>query len=224
MVQSLTRQMHSDVKKRRSALLFAAGDLRRYALVKTMEFLPLIEDGKKVYAGFGKRLIAAILDMFIWMPVLFINHYFHGINIPIAISAIILNAAFFSIYSIYFNLHFGGSLGKLAVGIRITKPNGTKIGMREAFLRSSIDIIYGVLFTIFQLYAINQLDSATYLMATSIERMRMISPLYFDYFKHVNLFYDIWYWSEIIVILFNKRNRALHDLIAGTVVIHKEYA
>ena len=189
-----------------------------------MEFLPLLKNGKKVYAGFGKRLIAAVLDMFIWMPVLFIYHYFQGINIPIAISAIILNASFFSIYSIYFNLHYGGSLGKLAVGIRITKPNGTKIGIKEAFLRSSVDIIYGVFFTIFQIYAINQLDSNTYLIAISIERMRMITPLYPDYHRHMNLFYDIWYWSEIIVILFNKRNRALHDLIAGTVVIHKEYA
>ena len=31
-VNHITRQIHSDVKKRRFALLFAAGDLRRYAL------------------------------------------------------------------------------------------------------------------------------------------------------------------------------------------------
>jgi len=77
-----------------------------------MKFLPLLKHGQEVYAGFGKRLIASILDMVIWMPVFFI----------------------------------------------------------------------------------------------------------------IELFYDVWYWSEIIVILFNKRNRALHDFLAGTVVIHKKYA
>jgi uncharacterized RDD family membrane protein YckC len=30
----------------------------------------------------------------------------------------------------------------------------------------------------------------------------------------------VWIWSEIIVLLFNRRKRALHDFIAGTVVIH----
>ena len=29
---------------------------------------------------------------------------------------------------------------------------------------------------------------------------------------------QIWIWSEVIVMLFNKKRRALHDFIAGTVV------
>ena len=29
----------------------------------------------------------------------------------------------------------------------------------------------------------------------------------------------LWTWSELIVMLFNQRRRALHDFIAGTVVI-----
>ena len=29
---------------------------------------------------------------------------------------------------------------------------------------------------------------------------------------------QIWIWSEVVVMLFNKRRRVLHDFIAGTVV------
>jgi uncharacterized RDD family membrane protein YckC len=29
---------------------------------------------------------------------------------------------------------------------------------------------------------------------------------------------QIWVWSEVVVMLFNKRRRALHDFIAGTIV------
>jgi uncharacterized RDD family membrane protein YckC len=33
--------------------------------------------------------------------------------------------------------------------------------------------------------------------------------------------YNVWLVSEYIVMLTNKRRRSLHDLIAGTVVIHE---
>ena len=32
---------------------------------------------------------------------------------------------------------------------------------------------------------------------------------------------NVWVWSEFITILFNKRKKALHDYLAGTVVIRK---
>ena len=35
---------------------------------------------------------------------------------------------------------------------------------------------------------------------------------------------QIWIWSEFVVLLFNRRKRAIHDFIAGTVVILKEFA
>ena len=41
---------------------------------------------------------------------------------------------------------------------------------------------------------------------------------------HIQLFQTVWVWSEFIVLLCNKRKRALHDYIAGTVVVNKEYS
>ena len=37
----------------------------------------------------------------------------------------------------------------------------------------------------------------------------------------INSMFQIWFWGELIVLLFNKRRRAIHDFIAGTVVIKK---
>jgi len=34
---------------------------------------------------------------------------------------------------------------------------------------------------------------------------------------------NIWIWSEVIVLLFNKRKRAIHDFIAGTVIVKSKY-
>ena len=34
---------------------------------------------------------------------------------------------------------------------------------------------------------------------------------------------NIWTYSELIVLLMNSRKRALHDFIAGTVIVKKKY-
>ena len=190
----------------------------------SMDFLPTLKDEKKVYAGLWKRLCAAITDMLVWIPVLFIFYHIQSINIVTAVIATVIQGFSFSIYSIFLNLKYGGTLGKLAVGIRITKPNGEKIGLREALLRSSVDIIYGLLFVAFQVYAISQVDSDVYLAAGYMERMKLLGPYYPEYNKYSSIFFNVWYWGEMIVLLFNKRKRALHDFIAGTVVIHKKFA
>lgn len=43
-----------------------------------------------------------------------------------------------------------------------------------------------------------------------------------SWYNVANLAMNIWIWSEFIIMLTNKKRRALHDFIAGTVVIHKE--
>lgn len=190
---------------------------------KNMEFLPLNIDGKRVYAGFWKRLAAAIVDMPIFILIIYLFHFTQTVNIEVAIISAVVYSFLFPLYSVVFNLKYGGTLGKLAVGIRVTKPKGEKIDLREALLRSSVDIFFAVLFAVSQVYAISNVDPEAYLMAGYIEQMNLISPLYPAINKYTNILSWVWFWSEMVVLLFNKRKRALHDYIAGTVVIKKEY-
>ncbi|MFH3639525.1 RDD family protein, partial [Acinetobacter baumannii] len=44
------------------------------------------------------------------------------------------------------------------------------------------------------------------------------------WYSIVNSASELWTWSEFIVLLFNKRKRAIHDFIAGTIVIKKQYS
>ena len=143
-----------------------------------MEFLPLSKDGKHVYAGFWKRLGAAILDSVVWIPFLILFYYVPSINIDFALGVAIIQAFIYSFYSVSLNLIYGGTLGKLLVGIRITKPNGGKIGIQEALLRSAVDIIIGLVFTVARIYAFSQVDADAYLKAGYIDRMNLLAPLY----------------------------------------------
>jgi len=36
-----------------------------------------------------------------------------------------------------------------------------------------------------------------------------------------DILWTIWIWSELITMMFNERRRAIHDYMAGTVVIQK---
>jgi uncharacterized RDD family membrane protein YckC len=46
------------------------------------------------------------------------------------------------------------------------------------------------------------------------------SPIFFSVYRWSG---NIWYWSEFIVLLTNRRKRAIHDFIAGTVVVKDDY-
>jgi uncharacterized RDD family membrane protein YckC len=110
------------------------------------------------------------------------------------------------------------------VGIRITKPGGEPIDLREALLRSSVDMAFGLFFATLEVYAISQVNADAYLNAEYMEKSKLIMQFYPVLYKSVDILRAVWYCSEMIVLLFNKRKRALHDFIAGTVVIHKEFA
>jgi uncharacterized RDD family membrane protein YckC len=189
-----------------------------------MEFLPIISDGKRVYAGFWKRFCAGIVDAFVIMPFAFLFIWLESFDKNIAILITIPSTALFAMYHVYFNACFGGTLGKLAVEIRVAKPDGTKIGWAEAWKRSSVDIGFALLMLCVEVWALTQVNGEQYSATAFAKRMHLLQSYYPSWFYIVTIAQNVWIWSEVVVLLFNKRKRALHDFIAGTVVIHKEFA
>ena len=189
-----------------------------------MDFLPITKDGHKVYAGFWKRFGAATVDLLVFIPFIFIVHYLKGISIGIAMITVIIYSTLSSMYTIYFHYRFGATLGKMAVGIKVALPNGSAIGLKQAILRSSVDLGFALFIIIAQIIALSNVDPEQYLSAGWIERSRYIVPLFPAWYGVVAVGFRVWYWSELLVLLFNKRKRAIHDFIAGTVVIQQQYA
>ncbi len=190
-----------------------------------MEFLPIEKDGARVYAGFWRRFGALVVDAFVLAPFLIATlHWLPGVSIPVAMLAAIATPVVSLSYTIYFHYRWGATLGKMAAGIRVTVPNGSPIGFKQAFLRSAVDVGFAVLAVTATVIAIHHADPAQYLSAGSTERTAYIRTLSPAWRGIVDIAAQVWAWSEVIVLLFNKRKRALHDLIAGTVVIYKEHA
>lgn len=189
-----------------------------------MKFLPIRANGQKVYAGFWKRLCAGWADAFVIMPLAILFAWLEGFDRTLAIIIMIPASILFSIYNVYFNARFGGTLGKLAVGIRIVKPDGSRIDWPEAWKRSSVDLVFAFVVLVVQIWALTQVDPDRYASLKWIERTQLLGKHFPAWYNSVSIFQQVWIWSEVVVILFNKRKRAIHDFIAGTVVIHKKFA
>lgn len=189
-----------------------------------MDFLPIKSNGQKVYAGFWKRFCAGFADAFIIMPLAFLLGWIEGLDRTLAIVITIPSSILFAMYNVYFNARFGGTPGKLAVGIRITKPNGSRIDWPEAWKRSAVDLVFAFIVLIVQVWGLTQVDPGRYVSLGWIARTQLVDAHAPAWYVSISILQQVWIWSEVVVLLFNKRRRAVHDFIAGTVVIKKEYA
>ncbi len=187
-----------------------------------MEFLPIRIRGECVYAGFWKRLCAGAVDTIVIVPLNLLSLWLGGFDRILAIGIAIPASLLFAMYNVWFNARFGGTLGKLAVGIRVVKPNGTHIGWSEAWKRSAVDLVFAIIFLTFTVWALLQVNPEQYAsMGLTRNELLKMHPWFSDRFIMLS---DIWIWSEMLVLLFNHRKRAIHDFIANTIVVMKEFA
>ncbi|MBC2601666.1 RDD family protein [Puniceicoccus vermicola] len=188
------------------------------------KFLPLKIEGKHVYVGFWMRLAAGLADALILISFGFLFAWLESIDRNLAIAVTIPSATLFAFYNIFFNARFGGTPGKLFFDIRITRPDGTPIGWRHAWWRSSVDLFFAVLFLCVKIWALSQIDPETYTELDWLNRSQELSSFYPAWYGLLGILSAVWVWGEFIVLLLNKRKRAIHDFIAGTIVIKKEFS
>ena len=96
--------------------------------------------------------------------------------------------------------------------------DGTSITWTQAFLRSSVGLGLGILSSISILVALFSMTDGEFSALSWTElaaRKSELSP----YINQIDIATQVWVWSEVVVLLFNRKRRALHDFIAGTVVV-----
>ena len=172
------------------------------------------------YGGFWRRFAAVWVDLLCLLPVtlplvwadqhyrLFTTYYF----IP--------GQLFSLFYSVYLVRRFGGTPGKLALGLRIRRnADLAPVGYREAFLRYLPDFALGILVAIGLIFATFAITDSEYLSLGFMNRSQRLTELAPSWFHPLQILQQIWVWSEFAVLLTNRKRRAIHDFIAGTVVV-----
>jgi uncharacterized RDD family membrane protein YckC len=171
------------------------------------------------YAGFWRRLGAYLLDFLVMLPlgglIIFGNTQYRFFSLYVLLPM----TAFQVFYGIYLVRRFGGTPGKLATGLRIRKVDGSPVGYREATLRFFPELGLWFLLSVALLVPLFQITDDAYFSFSVFQRPLYLIRIAPSWYQPVNVANQIWIWSEFIVLLTNRKRRALHDFIAGTVVI-----
>ena len=171
------------------------------------------------YAGFWQRFGAYWLDVICWLPVT-------ALLLWLSEQSRLAHAMYFAPvflvgawYHIYLVKRYGGTPGKLLLGLRIVKVDGTAVEYKEAFLRHVPLLMLGSLVSFAFVMASLNITDAEYFELDWQKRHLRLTELTPNWYKPVLIVQNIWVWSEFLVMMTNKKRRALHDFLAGTVVI-----
>ena len=158
-------------------------------------------------------------DIVVLLPLVVLQGWLTSHSRELAIAIEVPMVVLYSAYTIYGHGRFGQTVGKYLVGIRVLRVSGSNIGWREAWLRSSLDIVFACLSALSTLVALSQIPDAQYYGVGMMQRAANLNAYNPSWLDWVAIAANIWIWSEVLIILFNKKRRSLHDFIAGTVVV-----
>lgn len=189
-----------------------------------MDFLPLNKNGRHVYIGVFRRACAGIVDTLVLAPVSVAFYYFESLSIGLAMALVVVTSGLTAGYAVVCHACFGATVGKGLMHIRVTQPDGARITWRHAVLRASPFLVFSLLFAIAHILALMQVDKAAYIAASGLEHLGHVVRHLPPWNTAVNVSLNVWIVCECVVLLLNTRQRAIHDLIAGTVVIHRDFS
>lgn len=160
------------------------------------------------YHTFGKRFVAALIDNIIFIPFFFLGSFFEDSNSKtLFVGWTAFQTICWTLYVVISHGRFGQTIGKRLMGIKVFALNEKDlIGYKNAFLRESIwffAVVAGIIY---------------FLISTS--NNPVIDKESKSYYEHaVNLVSGLWLLLELITMFFNTKRRALHDFLAGSVVV-----
>jgi uncharacterized RDD family membrane protein YckC len=161
------------------------------------------------YQTFTKRFYAGILDGLIFVPFYVMEEFFFvSNNIGIVIGKELFNIICWALYVIIGHGKFGQTVGKKLMKIKVYDLDEKKlVGYTRAFFRESIWIVLSISGIIY-LYVDN--------MSFSV-----LTPEVIEKYDNFLIYTSLgWFVIELVTTLSNPKRRAVHDFIAGSVVIN----
>lgn len=171
------------------------------------------------YAGFWRRFGAFWIDFLCFTPLIGFNFWmdshFRLFQIWNFIPGLLIGLWFY----VYLVQRYGGTPGKLLLNMRIVKLDGASVGYREAMLRYSVLFTLTVASSVAMAMATLNMTDAEYFALAWAEKAVRLSELAPTWNSWVTVLTNVWIWAEFVVMLTNKKRRAPHDFMAGTVVV-----
>jgi uncharacterized RDD family membrane protein YckC len=215
---------------RKLTFAIAISVMRSRTLIDAEEGLPgltapavvlSIED-VRVYSDFWYRFAALAIDSVLSIAVSALIVSALRPAMPDFVFSLLFGTTWLLVVSAYCVVRFGGSPGKLLLKLRIVTMDGEPLTYRHALLRVLPDYVLTTASVLMVAWAISQVDGAAFEGLSSRARSELVTatiPVWILW--PIRLSQCAWGLGDIAVFVDSHERRALHDLIAGTVVVHK---
>jgi uncharacterized RDD family membrane protein YckC len=168
------------------------------------------------YSTFGPRFWTGTIDPLVLWPIGFITWTLSSLSIPNGLAALLIiveNLAWL-FYTVLMHGRYGQTVGKMVTKVRVVdfRTEG-KISWRQAWLREGIPMLLSLGLVGHEVASILNGNESTQAV-TGAQILGVTQPF--------NLFLELpgwWFVAEVITMLTNEKRRALHDFIAGTIVV-----
>lgn len=175
--------------------------------------------GFRIYAGFFIRLICQAIDgSVIWAvskalgALMFRSFFFF----------VLANAVgffFFRFYFMFLTGLWGQTPGKMLTQIRVIRLDGYEVRWTNAILRNIFETILVLIMFVGYYMALSHTTPHELDLMPMTQREPFLNQFMPDFVVYCLLARYAYAFSEFFVLLFNKKKRAIHDFIAGTVII-----
>ena len=167
------------------------------------------------YQNFSQRVGAAFIDGLLFVPVLIADYYLLSPSLSVTILCmwIAFTYSIFLTYSVLSHAYFGQTIGKRLMGIQVRDVSEERLPtLRQAVLRDIGYIVPTLVLIVYLEYLVVTGGYSEYLQAawdgTEPQAIRFLDVAGM-----------LWFAVEVVSMATNSKQRALHDFIAGTVVI-----
>jgi len=163
------------------------------------------------YHTFLPRFLGGLFDSaFLNMVLIYVVQKAFGLNQDLSLAFIVVVMSIYPGYSIIMHGLWGQTLGKMITKVKVIRADEQgPIGFRQAMLRDCVPLLNSFIWIVMMArVSFFNADPASALATGPLGRW-------------VVFLLAIWALLEFVTMLFSKKRRALHDLIAGTVVIRE---
>jgi uncharacterized RDD family membrane protein YckC len=173
-----------------------------------------------IYAGFLPRVLASCVDKaIIWSAsrlFLLARHF----SLTGFCVVTIVGFFFYRFYHIGCVALWGQTPGKMAAKIKIVRVDGSPARWWNALLRNSVETLLTATVVVMEMKAITMVSPAKFLATDYFDRPALIDAFVSKSAGTIAIATQVFVLSEFVILFLNKKKRAIHDFLAGTVVIH----
>jgi uncharacterized RDD family membrane protein YckC len=167
------------------------------------------------YSTFGPRFWTGTVDTLVLWPITFIAEALLLRNLPKGWAAllVIVQSLAWLVYTVVMHARYGQTVGKMVTKVRVVDvQTETGISWRQAWLREGIPMILSLGCIGYEVFSLVTGRASSGAIASG----ELVSS---KPYQLLSVLPGLWFLAEVLTMLTNDKRRALHDFIAGTVVI-----